>query len=566
MPKKNRENKSNKRADRRINSEEEVKISEKKDNFNNGFSLTIGNNSCKGNYRNISIENFSINTIKKPLFENAELKIAYGHKYGFVAPNGRGKTTLMNHISKKIFPISKDLDLLLVEQEVEPSDKTVLQVVLDANQRKRKLEKEVAIIENIIETEDDYEDSLIDELSFLRDELISLGSEKDESKVRKILSGLGFIGEQQDRPTSEFSGGWRMRVSIAKALYMEPTLLLLDEPTNHLDLNAVIWLTDYLSVWKKSLVVVSHNQSFLNDVCTDILHIDQLKINHYRGNYHKFLKQLQLKKKTIEKEWEKVERKLNEMIKKGESKAKRKEFLENCETKKPEYEYVVNINFGEPTDLSRPILSVQDVTFGYNPKKPILENIEFGIDLDSRITIVGPNGAGKSTFINLLVGNLEPNKGYISRNQSLRFAYYNQHFIDVLPMEKTPIEFLNPKGEYTQQEIRSLLGSIGLESSAHVKPIGQLSGGQKSRVVLVSCQMMNPHILVLDEPTNHLDIESINGLIEAINNFNGGVVIVSHDMELITQTDCVLWVCDNKKISKFDGDYEDYKDFILESN
>ena len=195
----------------------------------------------------------------------------------------------------------------------------------------------------------------------------------------------------------------------------------------------------------------------------------------------------------------------------------------------------------------------------------ILEKVDFGIDLDSRITIVGPNGAGKSTFINLIVGNLKPKKGYISKNHSLRFAYYNQHFIDVLPMDKTPIEYLKTIKELPDQDIRRLLGTIGLEGNAHVKQIGKLSGGQKSRVVLVSCQMMDPHILVLDEPTNHLDIESINGLIEAINNFEGGVVIVSHDMELITQTDCVLWVCENKQIKKFDGDYDDYRNHILES-
>ena len=565
MPKKSGK-KSNKRYDRKNEEDfkEEPKPTEEK--FNNGFSLSLGNNSCKGDYRNISIENFSINTVKKQLFDNAELKISYGHKYGFVAPNGCGKTTIMNHISKRIFPISKDLDLLLVEQEVEPSDKSVIDVVLDANQRKRKLEKEASIIENILETEDDYDDSLLDELTSIRDELISLGSEKDESKVRKILSGLGFVGESQERPTKEFSGGWRMRVSIAKALYMEPTLLLLDEPTNHLDLNAVIWLTDYLFNWKKSLLIVSHNQNFLNDICSDILHIDQLKINHYRGNYYKFLQQLKNNKKSHVKEWEKVEKQIKAMQKKGEPKAKVKEFIENNPIKRPERDYIVNINFGEPSDLSRPILNIQDVTFSYNDKKTILENIDFGIDLESRVTIVGPNGAGKSTFINLIVGNLEPTIGYISKNQSLRFAYYNQHFIDILPMDLTPIEFLKTIKDIPEQEIRRMLGTIGLEGSAHIKQIGKLSGGQKSRVVLVSCQMADPHILILDEPTNHLDIESINGLIEAINNFKGGVVIVSHDMELITQTDCVLWVCDNKKITKFDGDYDDYKEFILENH
>ena len=563
MGKKNKRNskKSNKRLER---NEPEVKEESVKENFENGFSLTIGNNACKGDFKNISIEDFSINTVKKPLFVNANLKISYGQKYGFVGPNGRGKTTIMNHISQRIFPISEDLDLLLVEQEVEPSDKSVVSVVLDANEKKIALEKKLKAIENIIENEDDYDDSLIDEVSEIQDELKFIGSDKDESIVRKILSGLGFIGEMQERPTKEFSGGWRMRVAIAKALYMEPTLLLLDEPTNHLDLNAVIWLTDYLSNWKKSLLVVSHNQQFLNDICTDILHIDELKINHYRGNYNKFKRQLMQDKKAKEKEWEKVEKQVKTMQKKGEPKKKVQDFITNSPYKKPEREYVVNIDFGVPSDLSRPILSVEEVTFGYR-ENSILENIDFGLDLDSRVTIVGPNGAGKSTFINLLVGNLKPNKGYISKNHSLRFAYYNQHFIDVLPMEKTPIEYLKTVKEMPDQDIRRLLGTIGLEGNAHIKPIGKLSGGQKSRVVLVSCQMMNAHILVLDEPTNHLDIESINGLIEAINNFEGGVVIVSHDMELITQTDCVLWVCDKKKIKKFDGDYDDYRDHILES-
>ena len=567
MGKKNKNKKINKNSDDDIqkiseNSKKNEEPTETK--FLNGFSLVLANNSSKGDFKNISIEKFSISTEKKKLFENTDLKISFGLKYGLIAPNGKGKTTLLNHIINRIFPISQDLDMLIVEQEAEASDKSVFNMVLDANQRKRQLEKELSLIENIVETNDDYDDKLLEDMNDIRQELSSLGSEKDESKVRKILSGLGFIGSDQDKPTKHFSGGWRMRISIAKALYMEPTLLLLDEPTNHLDLNAVIWLTDYLENWKKTLLVVSHNQSFLNDICTDVLHIDQLKINHYRGNFYKFRKALEQKYKNDEKEWEKMEKKIKEMKKKGEPKKKVQEFIENSTVKRPEKDYIVNINFGEPSNLSIPILNVENVTFGYNDKV-ILQNIDFGMDCDSRVTIVGPNGAGKSTFINLLVGNLEPTNGYIFRNNGLRFAYYNQHFIDVLPMDKTPIEYLKSVKDISDQEARKLLGIIGLEGSAHVKPLEKLSGGQKSRVVLVSCQLMNPHILILDEPTNHLDIESINGLIDAINNFKGGVLIVSHDMELITETECVLWVCDNKQIKKFDGEYDDYRSYILDN-
>ena len=554
--------KSNKRNDRIT----EV-IEDKKQELalTNGFALSIGNDKHTGDYRNININQFSIDTTKKKLFDSTDLQVSYGRKYGLIGPNGKGKTTILNHIAKRLFPISKNLDLLLVEQEVAPSSKKVINVVLDANEKKIKLEKEISIIQKIIDTKDDFEESIITEMQEMQEQLNSIGSEKDEAKVRKILHGLGFEGEDQERPTSDFSGGWRMRISIAKALYMEPTLLLLDEPTNHLDLNAVIWLTSYLTEWKKSLIVVSHNQSFLNEICTDILHISKMKLDHYKGNYSKFNKALTQKKKNEQKEWDKIEKKVNEMRKKGEPKNKVKEFLDKSEMERPEKEYTVNIDFGEPNTLTRPVLSINDVTFEYNEGKTILKNIEFGLDLDSRITIVGPNGAGKSTFINLLVGNLTPTSGTVYRNHALKIAYYNQHFIDVLPMNQTPIEYLKTIDNLPDQEIRRMLGTIGLEGSAHIKLIGTLSGGQKARVVLVSCQMLQPHILVMDEPTNHLDIESINGLIDAINKFEGGVVLVSHDMELITQTECVLWVCNKQTIKKYDGEYDDYRDEILSS-
>ena len=531
--------------------------------YKNGFSLTLSKNKHTGDYRNISINEFSINTNKKQLFKNANLVLAYGKRYGMLGPNGKGKSTILNHISKRLFPISKDLDLLLVEQEIQPSMKSVIEAVLDANEKKRKLESEIKVIQNIIDTNNDYNHNLLDELQDLEMQLLSIGSEKDESEVRQILYGLGFLDRDQEKPTKNFSGGWRMRIAIAKALYMKPTLLLLDEPTNHLDLNAVIWLTNYLTSWKKSLLIVSHNQSFLNDVCTDILHISELKIDHYRGNYFKFQKALKQKNKEKINEWDKVERKIKIMKKKGTSKKEIQKFKDKCGFSQPEKEYLVNINFGNPTNLSGTILSIDNVSFSYNENKPILNKVDFGMDLNSRITIVGPNGSGKSTFINLLVGNLNPKSGTVFRNNNLKIAYYNQHFIDVLPMDKNPIEYLQSIDNLPEQEIRKLLGTIGLEGDAHKKIISNLSGGQKARIVLVSCQMLKPHILVMDEPTNHLDIESINGLILGINNFEGGVLIVSHDMNLITETECVLWICENNSIKKFNGDYYDYVDYVL---
>ena len=473
MGKKNKKkNNSNKRNSRKEHENEEIKSKPKKsteEQYTNGFALTLMNDKHTGDYRNISINEFSISTIKKQLFNNANLVLAYGKRYGMLGPNGKGKSTILNHIAKRLFPISKELDLLLVEQEVQPSSKSVLEVVLDANEKKRKLEAERNAIQNVVENQDEFDESLLDELQDLEEELLSIGSEKDESDVRRILTGLGFIGDDHERPTKDFSGGWRMRVAIAKALYMKPTLLLLDEPTNHLDLNAVIWLTNYLSSWKKSLLIVSHNQHFLNDVCTDILHISNFKIDHYRGNYYKFTRALEQKNREKEKEWDKIEKRIKEMQKKGTPKKEVQKFKDTCGVTKPEKDYVVNINFGNPTNLSGTILTISNMSFSYDDCNQILKNVDFGMDLESRITIVGPNGAGKSTFINLLVGNLSPTSGSVFRNNNLKIAYYNQHFIDVLPMDLNPIEYLQTIDDLHEQEIRKLLGTIGLEGSAHKK-------------------------------------------------------------------------------------------------
>ena len=555
--KKNKKKNKNKKNDFL---EEESKIEKTLD----GFSYIFENNSISSDYRNFNIKNFSISTTKKNLFDNASLNIVYGNNYGFVAPNGKGKSTIMNFISKKIFPICDELDILLVEQEIKPSDKLIIDEVLDANEKRSKLIDKINNIEFEIEENNDYDLKLVDELNNLREELEIIGLEKDKVKVIKILNGLGFSNNDYYKKVKEFSGGWRMRIAIAKALYLEPTLLLLDEPTNHLDLNAVIWLTSYLENWKNSLIVVSHNQYFLNDICDEIIHIDNNKIYQYKGNYYKFVDINNQKRKNHEKEWTKIDKKIKEMKSKNTPKKEIQEYISKLEIKRPEKDYLVNINFGENSKIQGSLVTIDDVYFGYN-NDYILEKINFGLDQESRITIVGANGSGKSTFINLLVGNLQPNSGYIYVKHGIKIGYYNQHFIDVLPMELTCIEYLQTIKDLEEQDIRKYLGTIGLEASAHLKKIGELSGGQKARVVLVSLQMQEPQILIMDEPTNHLDIESINGLIEGINNFEGCVVLVSHDMELITQTECVLWECKNKSISKFRGDYDLYKKIILDS-
>ena len=388
-----------------------------------------------------------------------------------------------------------------------------------------------------------------------------------------------------------FSGGWRMRISLARALFIEPTLLMLDEPTNHLDLDAVIWLDNYLLTWKKTLLIVSHDQDFLNSVCDEILHIEDLKLASYKGNYDSFKKAEKQKIKQQQKDYEKQEKRLRELKRQGQSKAKATETVKKnkrepgartakkqkeavasgqeaakaTELIKRPKEYSVQIHFPEVAELSRPVMEVNRVKFSYSEKHPIIfDCIDFGIDMDSRICIVGPNGAGKSTLLKLLTGEIQPVKGEVKRNPRLRMGIYNQHFVDRLPMSKTPVEHLRDRyQDEDYQSIRNRLGKYGLEGHAHEVTMRDLSGGQKARVVFVDLSLQRPHILLLDEPTNNLDIETIDALTDAINEFNGGIVCVTHDQRLIEECDCELWIVEEQDAKKHAAGFDDYKDMIL---
>jgi ATP-binding cassette subfamily F protein 1 len=564
-------------------------------------SVLEGGDEADANVKDITIDNFSVSARGKELLKNTSVKISHGKRYGLIGPNGMGKSTLLKLLAWRKIPVPKNIDVLLVEQEVVGDDRTALEAVVSANEELVKLRNEVASLQNLSsspegenEVEDSYGDDAGEKLAELYEKLQILGSDAAEAQASKILAGLGFTKGMQGRPTRSFSGGWRMRISLARALFVQPTLLLLDEPTNHLDLRAVLWLEEYLCRWKKTLVVVSHDRDFLNSVCNEIIHLHDLKLHLYRGNFDEFESGYEQRRKEMNKKYETYEKQIKaakrsgsraqqEKVKdrakfnaakeasKNKVKGKVDEDEPQPDAPKKWRDYSVEFHFPEPTELTPPLLQLIEVSFSYPNREDFrLSNVDVGIDMGTRVAIVGPNGAGKSTLLNLLAGDLVPTEGEVRRSQKLRIGRYSQHFVDLLTMEETPVQYLlrlhpDQEGLSKQEAVRAKLGKFGLPSHNHLTPIAKLSGGQKARVVFTSISMSKPHILLLDEPTNHLDMQSIDALADALDEFTGGVVLVSHDSRLISRV-CddeersEIWVVENGTVSTYDGTFEEYKE------
>lgn len=353
-----------------------------------------------------------------------------------------------------------------------------------------------------------------------------------------------------------------MRISLARALYMKPKYLLLDEPTNHLDLDGIIWLTDYLKKWTNTFVIVSHDKFFIDELCDNIIHIDNLKLNYYNHGYTKFEKAYSQKIKEIEKQYKLQKNKINELKKKHYSSD---DILDKIGTKiELPKKYKVNINFPDPGSIkSINIISFKGVNFSYNNDTNLLfDNIDFYVDTNTRIALVGKNGVGKSTFLKLLSGKLLPLNGSITRDTRSRIYYYDQHSTQIMNNDLTMIEYIQKIDNSIKiEDIRKLLGTIGFDGKIHNQKIGALSGGQKMKLQFIPINIQKPHLLLLDEPTNNLDLESINSLINGINNFNGGVIVISHNINLIKKINCEIRLIDDKKIKTVDFDL--YCDSIL---
>lgn len=537
----------------------------------NGIQSCVENKHLiDSNCKDIHIERIMLSYQNNILFQDTNLSIIHGRKYGIIGPNGCGKTTLLRHICQRYFAIPSHINILYVEQEIESSDLTALEVVLKADVvRSNLLEKEQQL-KDIINIDPDSSESIqaSEELIDVYKQLHDIKAYNASIRASNILSGLQFTNEMQHISTKEFSGGWRMRISLARSLFLTPDLLLLDEPTNHLDLNAVIWLENYLRKYKKTILLVSHDRDFLNDIVSDIICIEDKKLQYYRGNYDNYENTLKNKLREHGKKHHNQIRTIQHLqqTQTASARKQKKKITKDGIISRPKKEYKVKFVFRKVNKSNLSIIQVKDVSFGYTSNKILFDKLELNIDQRTRVAIVGSNGSGKSTLMNLLLGEIKPNSGEVVRNEKFRTARFNQHFVDQLNMNETPLEYISRlHSDMESQDVKNYLGMFNLNGKMHEQSIHLLSGGQKSRIILAHLSLMQPDILFLDEPTNHLDIQAVDALIKALSDYNGGIIFITHDQRLISKIATELWICGDSKVSLYDGTFEQYKTEMINS-
>lgn len=548
------------------------------DKLSNGIeAIQISDRTCTGVLcshplsRDIRIESLSVTFHGHDLIVDSLLELNYGRRYGLLGLNGCGKSTLLTAIGCRELPIPEHMDIYHLSREIEASDMSALEAVISCDKERLNLEKEAEILAA-------QDDGGGETLERIYERLEAMDASTAEKRAAEILFGLGFNKLMQAKKTRDFSGGWRMRIALARALFMNPTILLLDEPTNHLDLEACVWLEETLKKFDRILVVVSHSQDFLNGVCTNIIHMQNKNLKIYTGNYDQYvqtrseleenqMKQYKWEQEQIASMKEYIARFGHGSAKLARQAQSKEKTLAKMErgglTEKVVRDKVLVFRFVDVGKLPPPVLQFVEVTFGYTPDNLIYKNLDFGVDLDSRIALVGPNGAGKSTLLKLMTGDLAPLDGMVRRHNHLRIAQFHQHLAEKLDLDMSALQYMIKEYPGNEEEkMRAAIGKFGLTGKAQVMPMKNLSDGQRSRVIFAWLAYRQPHLLLLDEPTNHLDIETIDSLAEALNEWDGGMVLVSHDFRLINQVAEEIWVCENQAVTRWEGGIMDFKEHL----
>uniref|UniRef100_A0A8C1F6F1 ATP-binding cassette sub-family F member 2 n=1 Tax=Cyprinus carpio carpio TaxID=630221 RepID=A0A8C1F6F1_CYPCA len=498
------------------------------------------------NSTDVHISSLSLTFHGQELLSDTSLELNSGRRYGLIGLNGTGKSMLLSAIGHREVPIPEHIDIYHLTREMAPSEKTALECVMEVDEERIQLEREAERLA--------HEDSECEKLMELYERLEELDADKAEMRASRILNGLGFTTAMQKKKLKDFSGGWRMRVALARALFLKPFMLLLDEPTNHLDLDACVWLEEELS---QILVLISHSQDFLNGVCTNIIHLHQRKLKYYTGNYDQYVKTREELEENQMKRFNWEQDQINYIARFGHGSAK---LARQAQSKEKTLQKMVASGLTERV-VNDKVLTLYLLCV---IQPHIYKNLEFGIDLDTRVALVGPNGAGKSTLLKLLTGELLPTDGMIRKHSHVKIGRYHQHLTEQLELDLSPLEYMMkcyPEIK-EKEEMRKIIGRYGLTGKQQVSPIRNLSDGQKCRVCFAWLAWQNPHMLFLDEPTNHLDIETIDALAEAINDFEGGMMLVSHDFRLIQQVAQEIWVCEKQTITKWSRDILAYKEHL----
>ncbi len=504
------------------------------------------------------------------LFDSACAHIPAGAKVGLVGRNGAGKSTLLALIRGALAPESGTIvvhpraRVMAVAQEAPSGERSLLATVLDADRELRQLEAEAATARDPHRIAD------------IHNRLADIDAHSAPARAAAILAGLGFDAAAQERPLDDFSGGWRMRVALAATLFVAPDLLLLDEPSNYLDLEGVLWLESHLRSYPHSFILVSHDRALLNTAVNRILHLEGGRLKAYAGGYDAFeraraadLERLRSMKTRQEAERRRIQAFVDRFRYKASKARQAQSRLKMLERMQPVVGVVEGrapaIHFPKPAPLSPPLLALEGVDVGYGGV-PVLRKLDLRIDPDDRIALLGANGNGKSTFAKLLARRLAPLRGRIIAPRTLKIGYFAQHQADELKLEETPYAHMRARlPDLTESRVRARLGGFGFSGDAADRPVSTLSGGEKARLLLALMAAEMPQLLILDEPGNHLDIDSREALIQALNDYDGAVILISHDRRLVEATADRLWRVGDGTVRPFDGDLEAYRADLLKA-